>query len=77
MMFILTMGPTVYRHECVTLPLDISPQYIPPEPPRQFPSLLRTFLQAINAKIWKLALNRTPDPNRSASINSVHVNVTI
>ena len=29
---------------------------------------------AVKSKIWKLALTRTPNPNRSTSINFVHVN---
>jgi len=41
---------------------------------RQFPTPHRNIPPPITAKIWKLALTHTPDPNRSTFINFVHIN---
>ena len=41
--------------------------------PRKFLFPSRRFPLTVKAKILKLALTRTPDPNRSTSINFVHV----
>ena len=54
------------------VPSDI---FAPPDsPPDNFPPYLGHFTQAVKAKIWKLAITRTADPNRLTSINFVHVN---
>jgi len=62
-----TSASTVCVTECRTfLPRIYSPRTFPP--PGQFPS------PSVKAKIWKLALTNTPDPNRSTAINFVNVN---
>jgi len=48
------------------------PQTVPR--PDNFLSPPRTLTPTVKAKIWKLALTRTQCPNRSTSINFVHVN---
>jgi len=50
MMFILTMGPTVYRHECVTLPLDIPLNTFPPNLPDNFPLYLGHFSRLLTRR---------------------------
>jgi len=55
-----------------TSPRTYSPWYFP-RLDRQFPSHLG-HPSVVKAKIWKLALTHTSDPNRSIAINFVHVN---
>jgi len=57
--------------QCSTLTQDIFPQIVPPD---NFSLHLGYFSPAVKTKIWKLTLTHTPDPNRSTSINFVHVN---
>jgi len=64
-----------------TYPPDGSPDNFPPHlghfPPDNSPDNIpphRTFPPDVKAKIWKLALTRTHDPNRSTCVNFVHVN---